>query len=310
MNGQFIKKLTPSTILFCCGLAMIGLSIHTIIAEGFSPIPHSIFLGLGGISACFNLFVLISMHTSYFQVDEQRLQARYLCFVTLDCPLSDVAFVLPQLNSLTVILKNGKRHTLAGMANSFAVGRYLRKQIFSLETAPVEELRAQLAKLTAKRKKYFYFVFGVFALMIATILVTVALTGGRDIGEFTPNDRILFAAMGVVELVEVVVLFWVASKAGRLLWPVEHTKFRLRSALIASQPLPPGNARYVYTNPDFFQRVTLFGFPSDSDMYYVIERITKDHILFVCHESALFPDERSLLMELEYEGIDITSHFI
>ena len=310
MTGQFIKKPTPSTILLLAGLGMICVAILTIVRVGFSPFPHTIFLVFGALVALFNLFVLIAMHTGVLHADDQNLHVRYLCFKTLDCPLSDVAFVLPQMNSLTVILKNGQCHTIAGLENSFAVGRYLRTQLFSLETNPVEELRVQLDALTAKRKNYIYFICGGFALWLATIFVTVALTDGRDIGDFTATDRIVFIISAIVQLLEVILLFWLANRCGLLLWPVEHTKFRLRSALISSQPLPAGNMRCVYTDPNFFQRVTLFEIPSEPDVYFVVERIIKDHQLIFYDSSSLISDEESILMEMDDTGIDITGHFI
>ena len=312
MTGQFIRKPVPSIIIFVSGLSLIGLSVYTIIVKGFSPVEHCILLGLGSLLAISNLFVLISMQTAFLYVENQRLNLRHLCFVSLNCPLNDVAFVFPQMNSLLILLKTGKRYNIMGISNSYEMARYIHKQTFSLETESPDILRAQLAKLTAKRKRLIPLVCGGIIMIAAVICVAAALTGGRDISDFTANDFSVMAVTVVVWLLMITWSCWLSVMAGKLLCPIEHTKFRLRSALIASQPLPPGNVRYVYTDPNFFGRLSVRHIPSAPDMYFIVERMTKDHLLFVHYESELFPDEESLYAALPgiEEEIDITYHFI
>lgn len=68
---------------------------------------------------------------------------------------------------------------------------------------------------TQKGKKYLAWtiLFAVFAFV--WILVAVALTEGRDIGEFTETDRVIMTVFAVVEAATVVLMFVFADKAGK-----------------------------------------------------------------------------------------------
>lgn len=309
MNGQFIKKSTPNIVLLFASLALIGFTVFSIVTVGFQPDAHIFYLCVGGFFLICNLFVLFSMHTARFYVADGWIYMRHFCFGRLNCPLCDIAFVVPQMNGLLILLKNGKRYNIMGLSNSHEIARHIRQRTFALETESPDALRSQLSALTAKRKKLLYFACGGIVLMFAIIFITVALTGGRDIGEFSSADRIVLIVAGVVELIAIILLLGFANKAGHLLLPIAHIKYRLRNALIVSEPLPSGNVRSVYTDPNCFARLSVRYIPSATEMYFVVERVTSDHILCVHYESELFPDEETLLEQVD-TSIDITNHFI
>lgn len=48
--------------------------------------------------------------------------------------------------------------------------------------------------------------------MFASIFVTVALTGGRDIENFTDNDKTIFSVFVILEIIDVVACFALALR--------------------------------------------------------------------------------------------------
>ena len=62
-----------------------------------------------------------------------------------------------------------------------------------------------------KKNKILYIVLAVLMVyMFASIFVTVALTGGRDIKDFTDKDKTIFTVFAILEVITVVLLFVVA----------------------------------------------------------------------------------------------------
>ncbi len=63
--------------------------------------------------------------------------------------------------------------------------------------------------------------FVCLGLMFGLIFLTVFLTGGKDIGEFTDTDRIIFTAFIIIEIVNFVVMMIIANKIGKENPPAE-----------------------------------------------------------------------------------------
>lgn len=66
-----------------------------------------------------------------------------------------------------------------------------------------------------KAKKYWIGLFAGIAAMFAWIFVAVALTGGRDVGDFTETDKIIMTVFIVVEIFTMIVTMCLAVLAGR-----------------------------------------------------------------------------------------------
>ena len=63
--------------------------------------------------------------------------------------------------------------------------------------------------------------FVCIGLMFGLIFLTVFLTGGKDIGEFTDTDWIIFTAFIILEIVNFVVMMIIANKIGKENPPAE-----------------------------------------------------------------------------------------
>ena len=67
----------------------------------------------------------------------------------------------------------------------------------------------------------------------------------------------------------------------------------------------PGNIIKVFADEYYTWRITLFGYPNDDSVYYVIQEFTYDFTFFKSYESEIFENIEQLADALE-PLIDIT----
>ena len=77
-----------------------------------------------------------------------------------------------------------------------------------------------------RNKKLLYIIFAfTIIFMFASIFVTVALTGGRDIRDFTDTDKKIFSAFITLEIIDVIACFALAIRIGKISRaPIEQKK--------------------------------------------------------------------------------------
>lgn len=250
MEGIFIRKKTNIwlVLLLLCGIFFVVLYVFLNIVDSEATGELLLFLIMGILCGLVAIPAMLLNHGAFIHVEENTIKAKYHWFGRLDCCIDDVEFVLPQINTLTILLKSGKRHVIMGVENSWALSSAIRRQSFEIEAETPDSIRNKLAEAQATHKKELWRVLGGVALMFSNIFIAVLLTGGRDLHEFSKLDWTLFAVMGFVELATVLGLFYAAQRCGKHLLPIEQLKYRLRGAIIATHPLPTNSTTAVYTD--------------------------------------------------------------
>ena len=268
MDGIFIRKKTNIwlVLLLLCGIFFVILYVFLNMVDSEATSDLLAFLIMGIIFGLIAIPSMLLNRGAYIHIEGNTIKAKYHWFGKLDCSIDDIEFVSPQINTLTILLKSGKRHVIMGVENSWALGSAIRRQVFEIEKEAPDSLRQKLSLAQATRKKELWWVLGGIVLMFANIFIAVLLTGGRDLNEFSRLDWILFAAMGVIELLTLVGLFYVAQRCGKHLLPIEQLKYRLRGAVIATHPLPTNNITAVYTDENHTGRIVVCGFPNDDSV--------------------------------------------
>lgn len=303
MEGVFIRRNKTNLwlILLLFGLLFIVLYFVTnAAASGRAIILLLIGLLLLDVSALSALF----NYGAYIHIYESTVSARYHFFGKLDCNIKDIEFVLPQTNTLTILLKSGKRYTIIGVENSWQLSDYLRFRCFVIEKESPSAIRQKLTQAKAVRWKELRWIFIGILFMFAYILIAVLLTDGRDIYEFSKTDRIIFIVMATFEILTSTFLFIAADHHGKMFLPIEQLKYRLRGAVVVSSPLPTNNIIAVYTDWDYSGRVVLCGFPNDESVYFCLQKFTEDFELKTTYTSKIY-DSRDKLPS-EEQLIDIT----
>ena len=296
MEGIFVRKKT-SIWLVLLALCSIFFLVFGIYQQRVDTGEVLSFLILGVLIGLVAILSMLMNRGAYIRIEENRIRAKYHWFGRLDCSIEDVQFVMPQINTLTVLLKSGKRHVIVGIENARALCAAIRKLGFEPETAEPDTLRQQLIRLQAARKKELWLTVGLGALMFANIFIAVALTGGKELRDFSSTDRILFAVMGLVELVTVIALFYWAVRCGKHQLPIEQLKYRLRGAIIVTDPLPSNTVKAVYTDENYTGRIVVCGFPNDESVYYCTQRVVDLMRLETTHTSAVHDSDDQLPTE-------------
>ena len=308
MDGVFTgkKRLILPIMCFVGGLIFVGIAIAMNVLDSSvnTDWPFLLIFGLaytiGGVA------MLLFNRGAALHVDEDRITARYHWFGRLDCDIDDIAFILPQLNTLRIRLKNGKQHVIMGIRNPWEVSTFVRRHGFALETEAPDVLHRQLEQIQKARKKELWWVIGLGVLMFANIFIAVLLTGARDMADFTDSDWTRFTIMGIIEALTFLGFFYAALRCGKYLLPMEEAKCRLQSAVIASHPLPVNNVVSVYTDENCSGRIVVCGFPNDEGVYYCVEQFSRDYTLQTVYTSEVYKNTEELPDDGFAPLIDIT----
>lgn len=311
MEGLFVRKKSA----FACGLAvpcgifLIAMYVFLTITDPEAPGELVILLIMGIFAVLIPIPLLLHNHGAFVYVGENELQAKYNWFASLDSSLDEVSFAVAKPLTLTILMKNGKRHVIMGLENPWELCAEIRRQIFRPETASPESIRKQLAELQTKRKKGLRWVFGGVALMFALLAAILLWIFSKDFQEFSKSDWILLGLMGIMEAATVIGLFCAALHCGRLVPPMEALIYRLRGAIIASQPLPASKITAVYTDEGFSGRIAVCGFPKDESVYYCVQEINGSFELETVHTSEVFDSADKLPKDKFSPLMDITGCF-
>jgi len=307
--GSFHKKRFGSKVCLLCGSLLILLFAFLKYAD--SQAGNDVYFGIligAGISMC-GLLSMQFNRRAFVKIENHHISARYHWFGKLDCSLEDIAFSVAQINTLSILLKNGRRCVIMGIQNPWPLCSAIRRETFSLEKETPEALGRRLNALQAVRKRELHWVLGGCTLLFVNIGITVLLTGGRELRDFGKMDWIIFASMGVIEMLTLIGVFYIAQRCGRKLLPIEQIQYRLKGAMIASCPLPAGNVKQVYTDENRTGRIILFDFPNDEGVYYCVQEFMGSGGLETVFTSKVYESQEDLPSKEFSTLIDIGAWF-
>ncbi len=290
MEGIFIRKkfISPLGMMSLCGIFLIGLYIFLSNVDSQAANGSLFFLLLGIIYCLAAIPPLTLNYGAYLHVSEESIKAKYHWFGKIDCKLSDVEFVFPQTNTLTIYLKNGKYYTVMGISNAWQIASFIRQHIFFEAKESAETLIEKRNKLKSSRKKDLIYTCICSVFMFVNIFITVFLTGERELHEFNKTDWIIMAFFIVIEIATLVAAFYFANKTGKKNIPLEKLNYEIQRTVIETETLPSGNMRKVFTDENYTYRITVFGYPNDNSVYYTVEELSPDYSLIEVAESEIF----------------------
>ena len=280
--------------VFLSGAFLIGLYgfLRAVDSQAGSELVVLLLMG-----AVFCLAAVLSglyNRKGYIRLENGRIQARYHWLGRMDCAIEDIAFVLPQVNTLTILLKSGRRHIITGVENSWLLSRRIRRQLYAAERELPDSLRQELNLAKAKRAKTLTWVVCGTAMLFVNILLAVLLTGGRELHEFRRSDWYRFLGMVFLELFLLIALLGVANQCGKQLLTLEVLRYRLHGALIAFTPLPTNHVCRVYTDENNSGRVVVCGFPNSKSVYYCVQEFSEDEKLKTVYSFQIYASRKAL----------------
>ncbi len=307
MEGKFLRKKFNIWLflLFLCGLAFIGMYIflNIVVPEATNELLTFLIVG---IMICLVVIPSWLLNLGAFiHIDETSVEAKYHWFSKINCKLSDVAFAAARVNTLIIQLKDGKTHTITGIENSWPIASLIKRKMSFEVTERPEVLIEKLNNLKFAKKKGLIYVCSSVALMLINIFVTVFLTGEREMYEFSNIDWTIFAIMCAIEIATGIATFYFAGIVGKNNIPIEKLQYTIQRRIIETQPLLPGFVIAVYTDENYTGRITLFGYPHDSAVYYSVQELASDYTLFRAYISDIYGSQEELPADFE-SLIDIT----
>ncbi len=307
MEGMFLRKKFNIWLflLFVCGLFFIGLYIFLNIVDPKATSELLTFLIIGILTILIVIPSWLLNFGAFIHIDEDSIKAKYHWFGKIDCKLSDVVFAVARVNTLIIQLKDGKTHTIMGIENSWPLASIIRRNMSFEVTEQPEILMEKLNNLKATKKNGLIYVCSGVALMFVIIFITVFLTGEREMHEFSNIDWTIFAIMVATEIATAVATFYFARKTGKNNIPIEKLQYEIQRRIIETQPMLPGFVIAVYTDENYTGRITLFGYPHDSAVYYSVQEFASDYTLFRAYTSDVYDSQEELPPDFE-TLIDIT----
>ena len=305
MKAKFIKKYIWSILCLLCGLFVTVILTICVFKGDYDAIIGVVFVAIYTIGSAISLFF---NHKAYLCVEDGYIKGKYHLFGKINAPVSDIDFVLTDLNALTIQLKNGKIHRILRVEDPWNFCAKLRRQISYEENKSIDELIADLEKHESDKKKSIIYLCVACGLMLLNIVITALLTGARDFANFSNIDWIVFSCFCVTEVIIYIIICYIASKAGKQAFFVNKAKYSIRRKAIEMSPLLPGNPIKVATDDDYYQRYTFFGYPNEDSVYITIEDFDANYSMFKTQESEIFEDMEHIPEVFEHM-IDISDEF-
>jgi len=288
MDAVFKKKYFWNIVCLLCSLFLMGLFlfIYFVDSEATGEVWSGVVLG-GVICAC-SIFFLFHNFKAYLHIDAEHIKGRYNWFGRIDCTLSDVLYAQFQMNTLTILLKNGKQHIISGIENPLIPCAVLRRMMPFTVCRDIEKAKEELHQIQKERRNLLFRVILCIALMFAYIFLTVLLTGSRELYEFGKLDWFFMFLMVIAELITMVIMFFYALRTGKKNMPIERQKFVIRRSIIETSPLLPGDVKKVYADENYLGRLMVLGNPNDESIYYMIQEFDTDYRLQMVHKSETY----------------------
>lgn len=313
MDGVFVGKRWNLFLWMAVsfgGLCIVQYCSAVAVGEKMNAQGVASLLVMGILCGAIGVFFGLMNRGAYIRIGEDYISAKYHWFGRLDCRIDDVAFAQAQINALMILLKSGKRHVVAGVANAGVLCAAIRRQIFAVEKESPDTLRQRLSQAQAKRRKALGWMLVAILLLFVNIIITVWLTDGRDLHEFSQRDWVIFSIMGVIELATVIGLFCAAHRYGKLGFPIQYLEYRLRGATIATHPLPTERAIAVYTDENYLRRVVVCGFPNEEQIYICVQEHVGNDELHTAYTSEIIASTEEIEEGAFSQLMDISECFI
>ena len=293
---MFLRKKFNSWLflLFVCGLFFIGLYIFLNIVDPEATSELLTFFIMGILIILVVIPSWLLNFGAFIHIDEDSIKAKYHWFGKIDCKFSDVVFAIARVNTLIIQLKDGKTHTIMGIENSWPLCSVIRRNMSFDVTEQPETLNEKLNNLKTTKKNGLIYVCPGVALMFINIFATVFLTGEKEMHEFSKTDWIIFAIMSVIEIATVITTFYFAQKTGKNNIPIEKLQYAIKRKIIETKPLSPGYIIAVYTDDDYTVRVTIYGYPHQSAVYYLVQELDSEYNLVRAYLSDTYESQEEL----------------
>lgn len=293
MNGIFKKNAKLHIVLTVCGALLSALSIFAFFDESIKSKALTEYVFAFSLPFFIgNFFMIFFNRNAYLSFDETYIDGKYNWRGKIYCPLSEIDFITYNANTLIIMEEDGKQHRISGLTNLREVAAFLRKNVPFDSYVSSQSFKDDLFYWKETKKKLLIITIVGCVLLFINIFVTVYLTDGKELYEFSSADKnIMIIFMGFLEPLILICTFVFADKCGKTKLPIEKALYSLNRLTVENTPLPSGNVKKVFTDYNYSQRITLLTNPDDT-ITVIIEKINFD--VLEQESSEIFKNEDSI----------------
>lgn len=303
MDGVFVRSklsVIMNILGIFSGIILIAMLPFSMIVDDIMTFATTFGLAF---FAFFGLIVVILCTASlffnrgaYLHLSDDGISSRFSWASKLECSYSDIAFCEYGINALTIRLKTGKGYMIFNLLNAADICGEIRKKITRSDESDCSsaQLYDEVHSIKKQRTKWLWFTCFFCLMMLLVIVLTVLLTGGKDLSEFSRNDWIVFLIFAIFELLDVVVTFFFANKCGKLNPVLNEKSAALKKQILKDAPLPSGNLLKVYMNTDYTARAVVFGYPNIDDVYFIVQAVDKNFNVITTYLSEVYSSMEEL----------------
>lgn len=259
---------------------------------------------------CYGLFISIlcgiSLYVNqkaYIHVDTEKISAFCHFGLSLKCNLSEVNRVSCGGTVLNIQLNTGKKYHLINLENACQIGKYIQKKIFRKPSIFLDkdELLTAIPLLKKRRKREGISSIICFLLLFPGIFLTSALTGWKDLHEFSTSDWTVFAIMANISVITIVVFCILLHKFLQQTDELNKMREALYQIILRTAPGQPGNAMKRFLDDDVCAsiRLTIYGYPHSDEVYFTVERVNQNYEIECIHTSRIYSNIAGLAAEID-----------
>lgn len=191
--------------------------------------------------------------------------------------------------ALNIYLKSGKQLYLGPISNLYEKMECIQKNISTGEDSlfNYEEYQKKEKELHKRTKPIILFTICLWLLFFVELVLTILLTGGRAIVEYTPTDRVIFTCYCILSVLTYIIAFIMTIKAYKFSgWVKPYISLLLRKEvyettllekkedfpdnLVNNSDITHQNMVGAYTSETYLCRTTVFRTTADNSQYFFI----------------------------------------
>lgn len=295
MQAVFKKMFRFTFILFLIlDLIWLGLCVFFVVLKNMTT--ASDIFGFSFLTIIFFSFTIIPFlynRKAYLYINDNKIVGKFGFFKKLECNISEVTFVLTQVDTIHIVLKD-RKYYIMGIKNAYAISAFIQQKMPFSPCDVTEEEIENIKKRSQNQKKNIILVFCTIALSFVWLLVAVFLIGSsKEFSDFTQRDWGIFAILCALELPTVITMFVFAIRSRKGNLRLEKQIYDVKRSVLETSPLlwGPGYLRAVLTDSICSQRITVYCDCVENDprsACYNVEIFDENYKLRFLYQSDIF----------------------
>ena len=160
MQAVFKKMFRITFIIFLIlDLIWLGLCVFFMVEKNMTAAGN--IFGFSFVTIIFFSFTIIPFlynHKAYLYINDNKIVGKFGFFKKLECNISEVTFVLAQIDTIHIVLKD-RKYYIMGIKNAYAISAFIQQKMPFSPCDVTEEEIENIKKRSQNQKKNIILVF-------------------------------------------------------------------------------------------------------------------------------------------------------